>query len=175
VAIYELAISHPLTPFSHTSTLLNQKRTTYLIACLETCRACTEHYLNSDLICITIASGLIFSYCVRTLHRLSTLQDPNWDTAIVRETVDVVGLLERCAVLADRSNEKLKKETGEDSIFIHAARTLRETAPSWRVSTTQDLQTGGDSVTEGWSGAEAMDLPLMDFSDDFWLNAPFNL
>jgi hypothetical protein len=145
--------------------------------CLQTCKNCTESYLNSDLIYTTIGSGLIFSYCAKTLHKLSTLQDPHWHTGLVPETVDVVGLLERCADAAERSNEILKAETGEESVFVMAAKTLREMAPTWRVSDTyeQTQLSGSGAVISGWNGGEAMDLPMVDLSDDFWLSGLFNI
>jgi hypothetical protein len=119
----------------------------------------------------------VFSYCAKMLHKLSTLQDPHWDTALVPETVDVVGLIERCADAAERSNAILKAETGEDSVFIMAAKTLREMAPTWRVSTTyeQTQLSGNEAVMDGWNGAEVMDLPMVDLSDDFWLSGLFTI
>jgi hypothetical protein len=156
---------------------IDHKRMNYLLACLQTCKSCTESYLNSDLIYTTIGSGLIFSYCAKTLHKLSTLQDPQWDTALVPETVDVVGLLERCADAAERSNAVLKAESGEDSVFVMAAKTLREMAPTWRVFAAYEEThlSGSEAVMDGWNGAEAMDLPMVDLSDDFWLSGLFNI
>jgi hypothetical protein len=174
VSIYELAFLRPPCPSPYNA-LLDHKRTEYMIACVEICKACTERYLVSDLIHMTMASGLTFSYCAKTLHRLSTLQDPNWDTAIVTNAVNVVELLERCADAADRSNDTLKAETGEDSVLAIAAKTLRDMAPSWRVPIAQESQmANGDAVMDGWTSTEGLDLQLMDFTDDFWLNGPFN-
>jgi hypothetical protein len=101
-----------------------------------------------------------------------TLQDPVWDTTLARETVDVVALLERCADAADKSNAQLKKETGEESVFFNAAKTLREMAPNWRTTIAQESH---DTVAEHWNAADPIDLSLMDFSGDFWLNAPFDV
>jgi hypothetical protein len=127
------------------------------------------------MINLTMPSALIFSYCTKTLHRLSTLQDPDWDNTIVSGMVDVVRLLERCAEKAERCNEILKAETGEDSVFAAAAKTLRDMAPTWRVFTVQDPDmVNGDAATEGWIGTEELDLQMMDFTDDFWLNGPLN-
>jgi hypothetical protein len=174
VAIYELAVLHPPTPSLHFNALFDHRRIEYLMACVQSCKLCVEHYLGSDLIHMTMASGLIFSYCLKLLHKLSTFQDPNWDTAIVRRTVDLVELMHNCAAVADQCNARLKEETGEDSVFLIAAKTLRDTAPSWRLTSAQEPQLNGDAALEGWAGVEAMDLPPIDFSDDFWLNAAYN-
>jgi hypothetical protein len=81
-----------------------------------------------------------------------------------------MGVMERCAASSDRVNARLKEETGEDSVYAYAAKTLRDTAPNWRV---YDKEV--DVGDAGWSGAGAVDLSAMDFSDDFWLNGPFNV
>jgi hypothetical protein len=155
--------------------ILDYKRTEYLMACVQSCRLYAEYYLNSDLINITMASGLVFSYSIKLLHKLSTLQDPLWDTAIVREIVDVVTLFERCAAAAENCNAQLKEEMGEDSVFLVAAKRLRELAPSWQITVAHEPQVSGDPALEGWNGVEGVDLAPLDFSDDFWLNVPFNL
>ena len=144
------------------------------MTCLQTCKNCTEHYFDSDFIKITTPTSLVFSYCTKVLHKLATLHDAGWDPTIVREMVDIVGLLERCAAAAERCDAELKAETGERSIFAMAAKALRESAPNWCVHY-QEPQMDGEEAMEGWSAGEGIDLPLMDFSDDFWLNAPFNL
>jgi hypothetical protein len=117
---------------------------------------------------LTVSSPL-----VKALHQLSTLQDAYWDPAIVRENVDILGVIERCAVSGDRANAQCKEETGEDSIFVHAAKMMRDTAPNWRVNRQEDYM--GDAVGSAvWSGSGAVDMSSMDFSDDFWLNGPFH-
>jgi hypothetical protein len=108
---------------------------------------------------------------VKVLHQLATLQDACWDPALVRETVDITGLMERCAASSDSVNVRLKEETGEDSIYALAAKTLRESAPNWRV---YDREVDAGNAA-GWNGGEAVDWAGMDFSDDFWLNGPFNV
>jgi hypothetical protein len=145
------------------------------MACLQLCKQCTEQYLNLDFINITTPTSLVFTHCLRNLHKLATLPDAGWDPTIVRQTVNIVGLLDLCAAGAERVDVKLKEETGEDSVFAMAAKSVRDSAPpNWRMPN-PELQNGGDTVMEGWTGNEALDLPFVDFSDDFWVNAPFYL
>jgi hypothetical protein len=176
VAIYELAMFQPSSPTSHVSAILDYKRIDYMMHCVQSCKICTDYYLKVDLIHITVASGLIYSYCIKTLHRLSTLHDPQWDPTVVSEIVDAAELFERCAVAADLCNVKLKEETGEDSVFRIAAKMLRDAAPTWRVSVAQEppAQASGEVSLEVWNGLEGMDLPSVDFSDDFFMTAAFN-
>jgi hypothetical protein len=176
VSIYELAMFPSISATPQASPILDYKRIDYMMQCVQSCKICTDYYLNVDLIHITVASGLIYSYCIKTLHKLSTLQDPQWDSTVVSEIFDAADLFERCAVAADLCNVKLKEETGEDSVFRIAAKMLRETAPTWRVSGAQEMpaQGGGDVGLGGWNSLEGMDLPSVDFSDDFWMTAAFN-
>lgn len=175
VAIYELAMIHPISP-TQTSATLDYKRIDYMMQCVHSCKVCTEYYLQADIIHITVASGLIYSYCIKALHKLSTLQDPQWDSTVVSEMFDAADLFERCAVAADLCNVRLKEETGEDSVFRIAAKMLRDVAPSWRVAGAQETQAqeSGDGNLWGWNGLEGMDLPSVEFSDDFWMTAAFN-
>jgi hypothetical protein len=175
IAMYELAIFHPPTLATPFDSALDHKRIGYLTNCLKACQDYTECYLSSDLIHVTTACGLLFSYCLKTLHKLSTLQDFMWDTTITKQTVDVVGLLERCADSADESNARLKEQIGEDSVFLKVARTLREMAPNWRATVAHEPSSNfGATAVETWPPADHMDLSLLDFSGDFWLNAPFD-
>jgi hypothetical protein len=173
-AIYELATLYPISPTTQANSISDHKRIGYLMACVQSCITYVEYYLNSDLVNITMASGLVYSYSIKLLHSLSTLQDPKWDTAVVREMVNIVVLFERCAALAEEHNAELREETGEDSVFLVAAKRLRDMAPTWRINVPQEPNMSGDAALEGWNGVEAIDLPPLDFSDDFWMNVPFN-
>lgn len=128
---------------------------------------------------MTMGPGLIFSYSMKTLHKLSTMQDPQWNTAIVRDLVDAETLINNCAVKSDQSNALLKAECGQDTVFAYAAKMLRDMAPKWHIMGGRDAEIGRDpapaTATDNWNGMDAMDLPPIDFSDDFWLNVPFNL
>jgi hypothetical protein len=171
ISVYKLAIARSSDHSVQSSTNPDHKRTTYLLECLQSCKTCTECFisLDTDLIHSTMAWKLMFAYCAKVIYKLSRLQDGSWDSSIVHDTVDVVGLLEQCAAVSDHCNAQLKEETGEDSVFAIAAKTLRETAPQWVVPHIPR----SPSLT-GWSGGNALDLPLVDFPDEFWLSGVFN-
>ncbi|KAF2031503.1 hypothetical protein EK21DRAFT_62946 [Setomelanomma holmii] len=174
VSINELAMLQPSSPSAAPSLILDFKRSDYLMACLEACRTCTDYFLLQGFLRVSGPIKLLFGYCIKVIFKLATFQDPIWNTAVVKESVDLLALLERCAVAAERANDTLKEETGEDSVFLIAAKTLRETAPQWRVPAPA-VGMGDGVVGDGWIGNDGMDVSMMDFSDEFWLNAPFNL
>lgn len=150
---------------------IDYRRSDFLMACLAACRTCTEFYLSLDFLHISGSFKLLFGYCIKVIFKLATFQDPIWDTSVVRETVDILGLVERCAIAAERANTTLKAETGEDSVFSTAAKTLRDTAPQWKVPG-HTVASGNLAVVEGWMGDGGMDMSMMDWSDNFWLHAP---
>ena len=115
---------------------------------------------------------LIFTYCLKVLFKLSTLQDPLWDTSIVKATVDIVQIIQECAVAADRGNAELKEQTGEDSVLVAAAEVMRATAPNWRLPE-QNIVTPRSGLMPTWNPGDTSDISSMDFTDDFWLQGTF--
>jgi hypothetical protein len=180
VAIYELALLQPPPPTDSPSLyqqpVFDPKRIEYLTACLNTCKAARDHFLAGDIASITASSMLIFPYCIKVLYKLSTVINiPGWDLAIVKATVDIVQCLEQAADVAERANAKFKEETGDDSVFALAAETLRATAPSWRVPSSDANEVVGDlAAAVGWNCGISGDVSLLDFSDDFWLSGTLN-
>ena len=117
---------------------------------------------------------IMFGYCVKLSYCLLTLQNKGWDTALARMTLDPAQVFERAIEHCENTNNALKLETGEDSIFKQAAETMRATAPRWRVPIEQDATSLGlDSLTSGIDFG-VIDLPSLEFSDDFWLNSACN-
>ncbi|KAF1944325.1 hypothetical protein EJ02DRAFT_341179 [Clathrospora elynae] len=180
VSIYELALSQPPSPTSlspYNQLPLDLKRIEYLTALLQTCKASKDHFLAGGLASITVPSMLIFPYCIKILHRLSTFKDvPGWDPTIVKQTVDIMQCLEQAAAMAERLNANFKEGTGENSIFAAAAENLRASAHNWSVPVSSEQDEGvGDSASFGtWNGGDGVDFPMADFSDDFWLPGTFN-
>ncbi|KAF9694270.1 hypothetical protein EKO04_007851 [Ascochyta lentis] len=168
-AIYELALLQPTTLLMHYCDH-NQKRIEYLTGLLQTCKACTEHFLAFDLSRITAPLMIMFGYSVKLFYCLLTLQNRGWDTALARLTMDPIVVFERAIQHCENTNNVLKLETGEDSVFKQAAETMRATAPRWRVPAEQDTTSLHlDSLTSGIDFG-VIDLPSLEFSDDFWLN-----
>jgi hypothetical protein len=87
--------------------------------------------------------------------------------------VNIVELLDLCAAGAERADVKIKEEVGEESVFAMAAKSVRDSAPpNWRTPNSEPQSDGG-TVMQGFT--DVLDLPFVDFSDDFWLNPPFYL
>lgn len=172
-AIYELALLQPPTPLMRYCDH-NLKRIEYLTGLLQACKGCTEHFLAFDLSHITAPMMIMFSYSVKLCYCLLTLQINGWDTAMARMTLDPATCFERAIEHCEQTNDALKSETGEDSIFKQAAETMRGTAPQWRVPVERHDPTPGlDAFTTG-TDFDLIDFPSLEFSEDFWLNNACN-
>lgn len=172
-SIYELALLQPPTLLMRYCDH-NLKRIEYLTGLLQTCRACTEHFLGFDLSHITTPTMIMFGYSVKLCHCLLTLQMNGWDPAMARLTLDPAVCFERAAQHCENTDAALRLKTGEDSIFKQAAETMRATAPQWRVPLEQqDPALGLESLTSA-NEFSLVDIPSLEFSEDFWLNIPCN-
>ncbi|KAF1361021.1 hypothetical protein EJ07DRAFT_113503 [Lizonia empirigonia] len=172
-AIYELALLQPTTLLMHYCDH-NLRRVEYLTGLLQTCKACIEHFLVFDLSHITAPMMIMFGYYVKLSYCLLTLQNEGWDTALARITLDPAVIFERAVAHCENVNTALTFQTGEDSIFKQAAEMMRATAPRWRVPVEQDTASLGlDSLTLGVDFA-MIDLPSLEFLDDFWLTGECN-
>lgn len=174
-AIYELALLQPPTLLMRYCDH-NLKRIEYLTGLLQTCKACTEHFLALDLSQLTTPMMIMFGYCVKLSYCLLTLQCKGWDTALARMTMDPAICFERAIVHCENTNNaiKLGNDAGQDSIFKQAAEIMRAAAPQWRVPVERDSTSLGlESLTSN-AQFNMDDLPSLEFSEDFWLNAAFN-
>ncbi|KAJ4368085.1 hypothetical protein N0V83_006440 [Neocucurbitaria cava] len=173
VNIYELSLLQNPPSYQYPSDF---KRIEYLTSCLQSCKAGISYYLESDTDMAYIPGPcmLIFAYSIKIVYKLGTLHhDSGWDASAVRETVDTVSALEQAAAVAERSNTRIKEETGEDSILATAAATLRSTAPNWRIPE-QDMAVDGATVMADWSGGVGLDPSIIDFSDNIWFSGSFD-
>lgn len=173
-SIYELALLQPPTLLMRYCDH-NLKRIEYLTGLLQTCKACTEHFLVFELSHLTAPMMIMFGYSIKLCYCLLTLQMTGWDTAMARMNMDPAICFERAIQHCENTNAALKLETGEDSIFKQAAETMRVTAPQWKVPVEgQDASLGLESLTSG-NEFNLIDVPSLEFSEDFWLNIPCNL
>ncbi|USP77300.1 uncharacterized protein yc1106_04574 [Curvularia clavata] len=173
ISIYELLILHTSPQPTPSSQMFDQRRAEYLMAFLHLCNQCTQQYLEFDFINITTPTSVVFTHSLRNLHKLLTLTETSWDPSIVRQTVNIVEILELCAVGAERVDANIVEELGEHSVFAIAAKSVRESAPPNSQAQNSDIHNGEDTTMQGFT--ESLDLPFEDFSDDFWSNPPFYL
>jgi hypothetical protein len=154
---------------------LDPHRTEYLFACLHATKSALDNFLALNFIHISMPTILSFSHGTQVLYKLSILEHPGWDRAVVRATADVLWYLEQCAEKMAQTDEAISGEGGQTSVFLKGCEAMRATVVSWG----QALESAGtDSVTTGLTsdasvGLEATDVSWMNFGDDVWFPEVF--
>jgi hypothetical protein len=104
------------------------------------------------------------------MHRMSCLQNPGWDRASIRDTIDVLDYLEQAAVRMEQAYEdwKLDGTEEETTVFFKGAQILRSALPIWAASLENanraDEPQGSEDVENG------LNETLMEFSDETWFS-----
>ncbi|KKA17557.1 hypothetical protein T310_8508 [Rasamsonia emersonii CBS 393.64] len=96
VVVNEIALSRA--PLVSVGSDTDDQRLDYLYACLQAIKAWFDAFFQCPPSAWLGFSVLIFSqmaYCIFALYRLSTLNDPAWDTRFVRSTADFSHILDR--------------------------------------------------------------------------------
>lgn len=159
--------------------LFDYRRREYLQACLEAAKGFMECFLTIDP---TEYRGLTFWIMIEYVHsaqliyRLSLLDDPGWDRAMVRQTANIVYYLEQTASRFQQAHEleQYGANAADQTLFSKAYDSLKTTIPVWNASLEQvgavaNIQSGGGTSVAG----EFVDPILMELNDDMWLQDMF--
>jgi hypothetical protein len=112
-----------------------------------------------------------FSQCLTLLFRLTTLDEPGWDTEEVRKRADVLDILEGLSQGSERLAESvgMVDATGESGVFFKAPPLIRGMRAKFAAEMTSATSQMGDSTN-------AIENPgdfAMCFADDPWLAEMF--
>ena len=131
----------------------------------------------------------IFSSQVQiALYRLTTSEDPVWDKELVRNTADLLVLLDQTVDFFTRldSAYKIKVSAGEETVFRMAAKIMGNIKSSWEPTLSRHL--GGvpsSSTNQGafqlipapnppdQQGIDIAAVNMMDFGDVAWMSDVF--
>lgn len=115
-------------------------------------------------------------YSIVILHRLSTFEDPAWDKAMVRSTVDILVILDRIiSHFRQVGNDGI--DNSEPVMFDNLALVF-ESVRSWSKSKLIGNASGTNDVLnmqamEENTDAPMHDIPVMNAIDDMWLGELF--
>jgi len=119
------------------------------------------------------------------LYRLTTAEDPAWDKQVLRNTADLLDILDRTAERLVEAGEAypLKNDHEEGTLFTKAAKIMRNIKASWEPALMQHL---GGLPTPNSHVMKAEDPPMvevdnavmadpssMDFNDLAWMTDVF--
>ncbi|KAG7056027.1 Zn(II)2Cys6 transcription factor [Colletotrichum scovillei] len=108
-------------------------------ACLHAVKAWFDHFLTLPPAAYYTTPFLTFSqlsHCTIALYRLSVLEDPVWDRASVRSTIDLIATLDE---IGDRfmrvcSEAGLNVDVEEGNAFAKAVKTIKGLKGTWEAS-----------------------------------------
>ncbi|KAF4468163.1 Zn(II)2Cys6 transcription factor [Fusarium albosuccineum] len=121
------------------------------------------------------------------LYRLTTSEDPAWDKDLVRNTADLLVLLDR---IIDSFNQldaiyHVRADLDDDTLFAKGAKIMRNIRTSWEPALSRHLGSTPSSSTPGVVNQQrsipnsvqaAMNIPdanMLDFGDITWMSDVF--
>ena len=152
-----------------TTDLSSFKRIEVLYACVKSTKSWFELFFNIPLTDYIEFPFSIFSqlvHCLVMLYRLSTLDDPAWDKHGVKETADLLLIMNQVIINMEQAATILDtNDSPEGDILSRAAKKYRSIWTEWEtrlrpddstVSAIPDLQAANETL-----------LPPEDFSAEF--------
>lgn len=129
-----------------------------------------------DWIGTTFSIFAQFSHCIILLFKLTTLDEPGWDTGEARKRADLLDILERLAQRLDSIPRLLELvdavDTGESGLFFKSSRLIRGMKASFLAEMAltplqTDVQLNGNPNTAEFIGESSVpDDIVMHFADD---------
>ncbi|KAH7159860.1 hypothetical protein B0J13DRAFT_115092 [Dactylonectria estremocensis] len=168
-----------------------QPRIESMYACLKAARAWYDNFLSIPL---NDVPGSPFSVYVQlsqiqvALYRLTTSEDPAWDKDLVRNTADLLVLLDQTIEMFVKLDKiyHLKANDGEETIYIKGAKIMRNIRTSWEPAILRHLGGIPTPNSQDMANPQPMevaettqptfnlsDANSMDFGDMTWMTDVF--
>lgn len=171
-----------------TNTNENPNRIESMHACVRSIRSWYDLFFS-----LTAADfpGLPFSFFIEmshtqmALYRITTCDDPTWDKTMIRNTADILTILDRTAdkLLLMAQTFPFKSEEAEETMYVKGAKMMRNLRQQWEPTIMQ--HTGGLPTpnSQGMTGGPSSTMepaPLdqdtgimmdqtLDFTDTTWM------
>ncbi|KAJ9401498.1 hypothetical protein DTO282F9_1695 [Paecilomyces variotii] len=157
------------------SSTTNFQRLESLYSCLSSAKAYTDIFCNippAEFFGMPFSTFSQFGHCLIALYKLSTLEDPAWDKAMVRNTADVLLIIDRVVQIMGHVVEFVAGPEQEDRTFIKGATLMRSLRQKWA----ENLSTVSGESDASLNRQDPEDIlsafPL-EWPDDAWLNDIF--
>ncbi|KAG9254372.1 uncharacterized protein F5Z01DRAFT_655204 [Emericellopsis atlantica] len=171
--IYELALHTP--PTSLTNNWIAMTRTTALTSCLAATARCMDNFLAFTPAQVSGHASPIhlhFSAMTHIVYRLCLQDDPCWDRAQILQTVDLLGTLERAAVLYGAVPAAAGLVTDGDDVYTRGGEMIRGAVTGWARTFEEVGALTPSQVPEGSHGVDGapiawgpeLDAWLMDWA-----------
>jgi hypothetical protein len=162
-----------------------------MYACLKAIRAWYDVFFSipvEEVAGVPFAVYIQLSQIQIALYRLTTSEDPAWDKEVVRNTADLVVLLDQVIDFFTRIDSvyKMKVSAGEETVFLMGAKIMRNIRNSWVPVLSRHLSSVPLSATNQ-EAVQSMPAPnppdqqsldmaavnMMDFGDITWMSDVF--
>ncbi|KAL5333384.1 hypothetical protein BJX70DRAFT_381181 [Aspergillus crustosus] len=167
LAINELALTD--TPILSITDPSDFQRLNSLHACLDAIKSWFNVFFSISPAAYTHLPFSIISqlmHCLGTLYRLSTLDDPAWDTANVRKSVDVLLILDQVI------DQAMSLAVSDGDVFSRRAQTLSSMKARWEAKLRSNvvLPAVSASAEETLNAGFPVDLSGDDWISDILMN-----
>ncbi|KAH8175191.1 Zn2/Cys6 DNA-binding protein [Sarocladium implicatum] len=172
---------YPVAPNARRLATIDLERTTCFYECVQAITECLDNFFSftpAEMFAQPMTVHLHFSHCIHILYRLSLMDDPGWDRSAVSTSVDLLGMLERCAAMYAAMPASMGLETDGTDVYSQAAEVFRSTIPVWR----RAMEAAGAIPADTGSGLgqqqdqepmTGQELALMDMTMDGWFTDVF--
>lgn len=173
LTIHEFAIKTPAVPNDP-----ELHRLESLFACLRACKAWADGWLSihpQNYVGCAFTLLYQFSHTLVSLFKLSTLEDPAWDKGMVRNTANVLEILDRCTFNMKRCADFIAEpEDPEWNIFEKGVKMCQTIKQGWEPLLMEvwfpSLPGNGIENEFAQPGAEISDvLPMNGLDDEFMM------
>ncbi|KAL1963469.1 hypothetical protein VTN77DRAFT_8370 [Rasamsonia byssochlamydoides] len=158
VAVNEIALSRA--PLVSVGWDTDFQALEYLYACLQSIKAWFDVFFKcppSAYVGFSLLTFAQLGYCIFALHRLSTLNDPAWDTRFVRSTVDFSLVLDRVLNNVHQARAACGWKIGHEEDALTKSTKAITALKSWWES--RDVDSVRASVPVGGTPATEEQLP----------------
>ncbi|KAG5787903.1 hypothetical protein H9Q69_013033 [Fusarium xylarioides] len=124
------------------------------------------------------------------LYRLTTSEDPAWDKELVRNTADLLVLLDQVVEFFTRLDSvyKMKTSEGEETVFVMGAKIMNNIRISWEPTLSRHLRNASSIQTNQGAGPpmptppppstaqasmDMVNINMIDFGDVTWMGDVF--
>ncbi|GAD91479.1 glucose-methanol-choline (gmc) oxidoreductase [Paecilomyces variotii No. 5] len=157
------------------SNITGFQRLESLYSCLSSAKAFMDIFRNTtpaELVGMPFSTFSQFGNCLIVLYKLSTLEDPAWDKSMVRNTADVLLIIDEVLQTMGHITEFVAGPGQEDRTFLKGAMLMRSLRQKW-AENMSPASGDGDTSLNRQDPEDILGSFQLGWPDDAWLNDIF--
>ncbi|KAH7127862.1 hypothetical protein B0J13DRAFT_564629 [Dactylonectria estremocensis] len=165
-SINEFALSQFHEQSSMATTWIDHQKVESVFACIKACKECIDNWLafsTDECYGMHVMIPIYFARCTHILYRLSLTEDPCWDRQMVRNAVDLLGIMEAAAMMFTDVALAKGMDKDPENLFVRGAAALRQAIPIW-------AKAFSDVDAMSAEAGSTQEYAPMDLSEDAWMD-----